>query len=128
MKIEKGSGADKFWTGIIGIFLLLELIYFVKFLTEFNWEALKSNDWVKFSCESLLYIMVVLLFTEISEDEVSNKPYSKIMLLLTLCLIPLIILLPGILAGFIISVVGYYLIQGGKKFLNFINNWANDRF
>jgi len=25
MKIEKGSGADKFWTGIIGIFLLLDI-------------------------------------------------------------------------------------------------------
>ena len=128
MKIEKGSGADKFWTGIIGIFLLLELIYFVKFLTVFNWEALKPSDWVKFSCISLLYIMVQLLLNEEIVDETPNAPYYKIILLLTLCLIPLIILLPGILAGFIISVVGYYLIQGGKKLLNFINNWSNERF
>ena len=136
MKIEKGSGADKFWTGIIGIFLLLELIYIIKLIPYlnpgvFNFIEPSWYGWylITILCGLLGSIIIGLLLTGGDMEYWSKEPtYYMISFFILLDLPFLITLLPIIGIMYLGNLL--YKKLTGKVVLLFyrINSWANDRF
>lgn len=137
MKIEKGSGADKFWTGIIGIFLLLEIGYLIKcvpYLTSIG--AFNFTDFVWFvsyllnAATSILYIIVVTaLLSRGDFDNLDNNPsYSFITFFITLTLPCLLILLPIAIIVFLVVMLYNAITAGVSLLFQTINDWANERF
>ena len=137
MKIEKGSGADKFWTGIIGILLVLEIGYLIKcvpYLNSIGAFNFTEPSWyggylLTILCGLLGSIIIGLLLTGGDMEYWSKDPtYYMISFFVLLDLPFLITLLPII--GYIYLGNLLYKILTGKVVLLFhrINSWANERF
>ena len=137
MKIEKRSGADKFWAGIIGVFLLLEIRYIIKcipYLTSIG--AFNFTDFAWFlsyllnTAASILCIIVVtaLLSGGDFANLYDNPSYSFITFFVTLTLPCLLILLPIAIIVFLVIVLYKAITAGFSLLFQTINDWANERF
>ena len=143
MKIEKGSGADKFWTGILSVPLILEILWIVRkvFSLEFQQFIINTpkND-IVFGYFGLVMLGIMWVFmmpssSLIDQFFIENSLYYKIILFTILTLPFLIFMLPTaiIVTFFFFLGKGLFFVflmikDYPSKFLNFINNWANDRF
>jgi len=143
MKIEKGSGADKFWAGILSVPLILEILMIVKFFNSINYQQLISNYYIGDVISwylglvllSILWLSILMSSTLLDEYFLSDSLYYRITLGIILSLPSLIILFPAAIVVLFFILLGkgiffmYLLIKDyPSEFLNYINNWANERF
>jgi hypothetical protein len=137
MKIEKGSGADKFWTGIIGIFLLLEIGYLIRCIPYLNsvgvfnfTDSTYLGNYILAVVVSILYILVVISIPSLGDNDDSNMdhPNIDIILFITLTLPCLLILLPIAIIVFLVVMLYKAITAGFSLLFQTINDWANERF